>query len=62
MKMKLNIRRTILFLCGVLCIGLFIGDWIYAILHWGFTWYGLLINLLEFMLGWFLIEATVCEK
>lgn len=45
--MKLNIKRTSLFLLGVLCAAMCITEWIIVLFKGSFTWYGLFVNLLE---------------
>ena len=50
--MKLNIKRTTLFLLGVLCASMCVTEWIIVLFKGSFTLFGLFVNLLELFIAY----------
>lgn len=62
--MKLNFKRTALFLLMILCGTMCISEWVIVLVKGSFTWFGLFINLLELFitceLGEYFINFKKC--
>ena len=60
--MRLNLKRTALFMLMILCATMCITEWVIVLFKGSFTWFGLFTNLLELFIACELGEYFVNFK